>query len=76
MSELSSGKLSWDNPAHELDDFWRENASRIAGTSEAEGEGLQALVRILSSEDSTPLSLAIACHDIGKLVQASEGAKK
>ncbi|CAO1633023.1 unnamed protein product [Parajaminaea phylloscopi] len=98
LSELSSGKLSWDNPAHQLDDFWKENGSKVleksssgadgeadqskAKSSDAgeeasddgdeeikdDGTGLGRLIYLLStSRDAT--TLAVAAHDVGKLVQ-------
>lgn len=114
LSELSSGKLSWDNPAHELEDFWKENGSKLlkaskSGDTESEsskvdsggkgdgvnasqqksngddeetadgggggdnaikddGTGLGRLIYLLSSSrDAT--TLAVAVHDVGKLLQ-------
>lgn len=66
--------MTWSNPAHELDDFWKENAAKLS-TDEG-GEQLKLLVQILSDENSSPQTLAIACHDIGKLVQFNESSKK
>lgn len=106
LSELSSGKLSWDNPAHELEDFWKENAQRLTderiqaddeadagksnGKTKTKGSGdnendddeanapdtgLKRLIGTLrSSED--PTTLSIACHDVGKIVQFHDGARK
>ncbi|CAD6887493.1 unnamed protein product [Tilletia laevis] len=44
VSELISGELSWDNPAHELDDFWKKNAEKL---TENESENLRLLVGII-----------------------------
>lgn len=111
LSELSSGKLSWDNPAHELDDFWKENGEKLlepgkAGDAEDkperkssssskkkqrngdsgqqednddddddeteedndDGSALGRLISLLrNSRDVT--TLAVAAHDVGKVVQ-------
>ncbi|KAE8270017.1 hypothetical protein A4X09_0g2309 [Tilletia walkeri] len=39
-----SGELSWDNPAHELDDFWKQNAKKLV---ENDPEDLRLLVNII-----------------------------
>ncbi|KAL9933655.1 hypothetical protein V8E36_007313 [Tilletia maclaganii] len=44
VSELLSGELSWDNPAHELDDFWKKNAEKLI---ENDAENLKLLVGIV-----------------------------
>ncbi|KAK0531643.1 H(+)-transporting V1 sector ATPase subunit H [Tilletia horrida] len=44
VSELLSGELSWDNPAHELDDFWKKNAEKLI---ENDSENLRLLVAII-----------------------------
>ncbi|KAK0545933.1 H(+)-transporting V1 sector ATPase subunit H [Tilletia horrida] len=44
VSELLSGELSWDNPAHELDDFWKKNAERLIDSN---AENLKLLVGII-----------------------------
>ncbi|KAL0090381.1 ATPase, V1 complex, subunit H [Phycomyces blakesleeanus] len=62
-SELETGKLEW-SPPHKSENFWRENASRL----DEEGHKLlKILARLLSS--SSPLVLAIACHDLGQYVK-------
>lgn len=72
LSELSSGQLTFENPAHELDDFWKENAPKLV---EKDGEVLKQLVEILkNSQDST--TLAVACSDVGKFVTFFEPGKK
>ncbi|PWN49897.1 ARM repeat-containing protein [Violaceomyces palustris] len=72
LSELSSGQLTFENPAHELEDFWKENAAKLV---ENDGETLKKLVAILKeSQDS--VSLAVACSDIGKFVQFFEPGKR
>lgn len=61
-------------PSSRIDDFWKENAAKFS--TEEGGEQLKLLVQILSDENSSPQTLAIACHDIGKLVQFNEPSKK
>lgn len=101
LSELSSGKLSWDNPAHELDDFWKANGQKLlepgssSGTSEEasadnkkdaeededeDGEkaprtGLTRLISLLKSS-SDAVTLSVALHDIGKLIQFTESGRR
>ncbi|KAH0830290.1 ATPase V1 complex subunit H [Lanmaoa asiatica] len=70
VSELASGHLSW-TPVHESDDFWRENASKL---NEKDYEQLKILIRLLSTEDS--LVLAVAVHDLGQYVKHYERGKK
>lgn len=108
LSELASGKLTWDNPAHELDDFWRANGQKMLDESqsrsaipESEREGGEqrgdqddddddeeeeskhkqpqtALTRLLSllvsSKDDT--TLAVAVHDVGKIITFTETGRK
>ncbi len=72
VSELASGVLSWDSPLHELDDFWRDNTAKLLEDNAAQ---LQRLVEIIKeSEDAT--TLAVACSDLGRIVAASETAKR
>ncbi|KAF1743880.1 hypothetical protein MXB_3487, partial [Myxobolus squamalis] len=61
--ELLNGKLEW-SPVHRSDKFWRENAHRLC---ENNYELLLVLINALSAED--PISIAIACHDIGEFVR-------
>lgn len=73
VSELESGHLVW-SPAHESDDFWRTNVSRIA--LEADGKYVRRLVELLTTSKD-PLVLAVACSDIGKFVKyGGDKAKK
>lgn len=73
VSELESGHLVW-SPAHESDDFWRLNVSRIA--SESDGKLVRRLVELLNNSRE-PLVLAVACSDIGKFVKyGGDRAKK
>jgi V-type H+-transporting ATPase subunit H len=78
---VASGRLTWDNPAHSLDEFWKENTSRLleasANDDYADQSGVTMLINLLSKEDSEPTTLAIACNDIGKIITFSpESGKK
>ncbi|WVR08626.1 hypothetical protein IAU60_005682 [Kwoniella sp. DSM 27419] len=65
ISELESGHLVW-SPAHETEDFWKENGLRIG--QEADGKAVRRLVELITvSRD--PLVLAVAAHDIGQFVK-------
>lgn len=107
LSELSSGSLSWDNPAHLLDDFWKANASKLLEASSSSGSteeasadnskakqdgkdgdqedeadenkgpktGLSRLLSLLSSS-TDPTTLAVACHDLGKIIQFTDNGRK
>ncbi|TXT05914.1 hypothetical protein VHUM_03675 [Vanrija humicola] len=71
-SELESGHLVW-SPAHESDDFWRLNTSRLI--NENNGRAVRRLVEILKTSRE-PLVLAVACNDVGKFVKyGSDKAK-
>jgi len=72
-SELYSGRLSFDNPAHALEDFWRENAERL---TEDHDRDLKQLVRLLQSKDADPTTLAAACADMGHFVQHMDGGRR
>jgi V-type H+-transporting ATPase subunit H len=77
LSELSAGRLTWDNPAHSLDDFWKENTTKLleasSGDEGVNESGLTLLLNIVKNADnaSDATSLAIACNDIGKMLQFS-----
>lgn len=105
LSELSSGSLSWDNPAHLLDDFWKANASKLLEASSSSGSteeasadnskakqegkddteeqeedkgpktGLSRLLSLLSTS-TDPTTLAVACHDLGKIIQFTDNGRK
>lgn len=82
ISELASGRLSWDNPAHGLDDFWRDNATTLVNDTESgadEGQkeqgGFKLLVKVLTESDDAQ-SLSVACNDITKVVTFAEGGKR
>lgn len=64
-SELESGHLVW-SPAHESDDFWRLNTSRLI--NENNGRAVRRLVEILKTSRD-PLVLAVAANDVGKFVK-------
>ena len=57
---------------HELDEFWKENTPKLL---ESNAEQLNRLIAILQ-ESSDPLTLAVACSDIGRIISVSETAKK
>lgn len=65
VSELETGHLVW-SPAHESDDFWRLNASRIG--NEDDGKLVKRLVELLKTS-TDPLVLAVAANDVGKFVK-------
>lgn len=72
-SELYSGRLSFDNPAHALEDFWRENAEKL---TEEHDRDLKQLVRLLQSKDADATTLAAACSDMGHFVQHMDGGRR
>ena len=72
-SELYSGHMSFDNPAHSLEDFWKENAEKL---TEQNNTDLKQLVSLLTSESSDSTTLAAACSDMGKFVQHMEGGRR
>ena len=81
VSELASGRLTWDNPAHSLDEFWKENTTKLldasANEDHARQSGLTMLINLLTSGDSDSTTLAIACNDIAKIITFSpETGKK
>lgn len=74
ISELASGRLTWDNPAHSLDEFWKENTNKLlepsANDDHSNESGVTMLINLLKQEsDST--TLAIACNDVGKIITFS-----
>jgi V-type H+-transporting ATPase subunit H len=65
VNELESGHLVW-SPAHESEEFWKENARKLS--SEEGGKGVKRLVEVLKgSRDG--LALAVAAHDLGQFVK-------
>lgn len=72
-SELYSGHLSFDNPAHMLEDFWKENAEKL---TEHNSEDLAQLVSLLQDSSADSTTLAAACSDIGKFVQHLESGRR
>ncbi|WFD25744.1 H(+)-transporting V1 sector ATPase subunit H [Malassezia nana] len=72
-SELYSGRLSFDNPAHALEDFWRENAVKL---TEDHDRDLKQLVQVLQSKDADATTLAAACSDVGHFVQHMDGGRR
>ncbi|GAA5916473.1 hypothetical protein JCM6882_006470 [Rhodosporidiobolus microsporus] len=70
-SELATGHLTW-SPPHKNDDFWRDNASKLA---DRDREQLKVLVSLLiSSQEAT--TLAVAANDIAQFVKFHETGKK
>ena len=65
--------MSFDNPAHSLEDFWKENAEKL---TEQNNTDLKQLVSLLTSESSDSTTLAAACSDMGKFVQHMEGGRR
>lgn len=72
-SELYSGQLSFDNPAHMLEDFWKENAEKLTEHNNAD---LVQLVSLLQRKDADASTLAVACSDMGKFVHHMEGGRR
>ncbi|CAG8625297.1 3055_t:CDS:10 [Paraglomus brasilianum] len=70
-SELRSGKLQW-SPAHESEQFWRQNAHRL---NENDYELLRILVHQLVTSSDT-LVLAVSAHDLGQYVKYCPKGKK
>ncbi|UZJ57220.1 hypothetical protein CBS101457_006540 [Exobasidium rhododendri] len=80
ISEVTSGRLTWDNPAHSLDEFWKENTTKLLDSSanddQSSDAGVTMLIKILK-ESSESTTLAIACNDVGKIITFSpETGKK
>lgn len=104
LSELASGKLTWDNPAHDLDDFWRANAQKLLEESSSKSAipeseqqqqqgqeddndedgskeprtpltGLTRLLTLLGTSKDD-MTLAVAVHDVGKIIQFTETGRK
>lgn len=71
LSELSSGSLTFESPVHELD-FWRTNAPKLV---EEDAKALKQLVSILQ-ESTDPVTLSVACSDMGNFVHFFEQGKK
>jgi len=62
--ELQSQQLDW-SPVHKSEKFWRENCARF---EENDFQILQLLQRVLQIS-LDPLSLSVACFDIGEFVR-------
>ena len=61
---LLTGTLTW-GAVHKDDAFWRENVLKF---EQNDYQVLRVLMRLL--EVSTdPVTLTVACHDVGKFVQ-------
>ncbi|GAA5852102.1 hypothetical protein JCM8547_000157 [Rhodosporidiobolus lusitaniae] len=70
-SELASGHLTW-SPPHKNDDFWRDNAAKLA---ERDREQLKVLVQLLISSTEA-VTLAVAANDVAQFVKFYETGKK
>ncbi len=68
--ELLSGQLEW-SPPHKSDKFWRENFPRF---NERNFELVGVLATLLRSVE--PLTVAIACHDLGEFSRHHPMGKK
>lgn len=77
---MGSGRLTWDNPAHVLDEFWKENTARLLEGSASEETGDQSGLNMLlglvkDSENKDATTLAVASNDLSRMLGASpEGA--
>lgn len=70
--EVMSEELTFKNPAHNDETFWRQNAMKF---EEKDFEVMKLLARILqkNAEDSNApdrhTKMAVACHDLGELAR-------
>jgi V-type H+-transporting ATPase subunit H len=62
--ELLSGSLEW-SPVHKSEKFWIENASRF----EENDYQILGLVQKILRTSTDPLTLSVACYDIGEFVR-------
>jgi V-type H+-transporting ATPase subunit H len=69
--ELRSGKLSWG--FIHSSKFWGENVMKF---DKNDFDALKRLRGVLEDEDKDPVSLAVACHDIGEFVALHPLGKK
>lgn len=72
LAELDSGRLSWDNPLHESDEFWGSATPKLL---EDKAAGLTKILDVVTHSDD-PTTLAVAANDLGKIVVVSETAKR
>lgn len=63
--EVLSGSLDW-SPMHTSEAFWRQNADKF---EEKDFQLLRVLLKLLESSRETR-TLAVACSDVGRWVQA------
>ncbi|KAJ3106593.1 H(+)-transporting V1 sector ATPase subunit H [Phlyctochytrium planicorne] len=63
-SEVKSGQLDW-SPPHLSEQFWKQNATKLA---EKDYELVKILSRLISTT-SSPLVLSVASHDLGQFVK-------
>lgn len=74
VSELQSQQLSFDNPAHTLDEFWKEHAEKLVEHGERDLKLLVSLVQPGTRADAS--TLAVACNDLGKFVHFYDGGRR
>lgn len=72
LAELDSGRLTWDNPLHESDDFWVSSTPHLL---EDHSVGLNKILDLITNS-TDPTTLAVASNDLGKIVVVSETAKR
>eukprot|EP00958_Prasinococcus_capsulatus_P019499 scaffold2408_cov386-Prasinococcus_capsulatus_cf.AAC.7 len=68
---VQAGKLSWGT-VHKDDAFWRENVLKFEQNG---GLVLQELKGLLQGS-TDPVTLSVACHDVGKFVQFHPSGRK
>jgi V-type H+-transporting ATPase subunit H len=65
-NEVLSKKLDWTSPCHRSEKFWRENVTLF---EEDDYLILKCLKEIISSSDTPPRVVAVACWDLGEFVR-------
>jgi len=70
-SEVHSGRMEW-SPVHKSEKFWRENCHRL---NEKNYELLRILIHLMEN-NTDPLVLAVACHDVGQYARHYPRGKK
>jgi V-type H+-transporting ATPase subunit H len=74
--DVLSRNLSWSNPCHNDAAFWKANSKHF---EEQDGAVIKALVALVAEQIEGPSSigdlyspvvLAVACHDMGQIVEA------
>lgn len=62
QSEVTTGRLNW-SPVHKSQRFWRENVHKF---NENKYHLLVKLDAVLTSTESEPVQIQVACHDLGE----------